>query len=165
MIPTFKLKQNLWLPNDSLCILYGGFNVNMLIWSVWIASYVASLVLFPPDFLWARIFAFSVGGIGRHAQFFSWSRCHLMRFSSVGLGGIGCLLRHLEFIWLIPFACYLLDGLPIILDAALITFKLPKTKGRLTSVYSALSLSAPSATWRSAPQVQYENEINKKQNF
>jgi hypothetical protein len=30
-----------------------------------------------------------------------------MRFSSVGLGGIGCLLCHSEFIWLIPFACRL----------------------------------------------------------
>ena len=30
-----------------------------------------------------------------------------MRFSSVGLGGIGCLLCHSEFIWLSPFLCRL----------------------------------------------------------
>ena len=77
--------------------------------SACVAGYVACLVLFPLDFLCDWIFAFSVGGIGRHAQFFAWSRCHSMRFSSVGLGGIGCLLCHSEFIGLIPFACHLTD--------------------------------------------------------
>jgi hypothetical protein len=37
--------------------------------------------------------------------------------------------------------------------AALMIFKLLITKWRLTSICSALSLKAPSPTWRTAPQV------------